>query len=205
MTLNSAAANVVDLLHGGSSWSPSSLSAAAAIEAIPALPAVAVAAALGTRRIGAALHALRLRLLTLLLPLLLTLGVLTVALGLFGLELFGQFGILLQQGFPAAEADALGFGVDLEHLAAHNVAHLELILHLRNAAHAKMRNVDEAVDGAFPAPRTRQGTMRTTCPPEEPTGVFAVGQSPGLGLQLPYSPGNALFSHIDVRISTSIS
>ena len=71
--------------------------------------------------------------LALLLTLFLPLRILAIALGLLGGELLGKGGVLFEERFLAAEADALGLGADLENLAANHIANLELIFDLRNA------------------------------------------------------------------------
>lgn len=111
----------------------------AALATLVVLGRTGVAAASGTLTalLGGLLVALALTV-----ALLLALGVLTITLGLLGSQLLGDLRILLQDGFLAGEADALGFGVDFQNLAANHVAHVQDIFHLGNTADIHLRDVD---------------------------------------------------------------
>ena len=89
-------------------------------------------------------------------------------LGLLRGDLLGDLGMLLEGRFLPGEGDTLGLGVDLQDLAADDVADLQLVMR-------------PSMVGSR-ATKAPKGTMRTTLPSTmEPTGYFSPAMVQGLG------------------------
>ena len=107
--------------------------------------------------------------------------------------------MLLKYGFAPAQADALGFGIDVKHLAAYHVANVDLVFHLGNALYANLRYMDKAINSGLKSHKRAEGNDADNFAFYYAAyGILLIRHSPGLGLELLIAQGYALLFNINV-------